>query len=297
MHDLNTLRFMNESNHAEYERKKASTVIEVISEKLSNPRPPALAVLIARYSNADDFNMFVRLIRKYLPEREVDILSGTSPAAQMSSFATYFEDRYLPLHNAIKDGIMEDDYNELLRDIPVYTMGFGWEDYEELNNARLGCQLMSYIFSPPAENDKEQQNVRISLADGFPPEYQVNVRRLPVEGLSVHDAQSIFRGKKWFPLKSWAEYINQDTNNWFLDTDEEMRSQCMIMDWFEEGIIDAMTADWKVAESRCDKMMDFATWLEDKKEGPQRFKQVVDFILAHTKKKDIEVDEDGRVSP
>jgi len=40
----------------------------------------------------------------------------------MAAFASYFEDRYLPLHPAFRDGEIEDDYYELLRDIPVMVM-------------------------------------------------------------------------------------------------------------------------------------------------------------------------------
>ncbi len=284
MHSLETLYYINESNHAEYERKKSVTPIEVLKERITVFRPPAIDVLISRFSGVEEYNDFVKLIRRYLPEREADILSNTSPVAQMASFASFFEDRYLPLHRVFREGFIENEYSEILRDIPVYTIGFGWEDYESLHDSRLGCQLMSYIFAPPFEGDKAQQNVRISLADGFPSAYSEAVKLLPETGIGLDVARKIFKGKKWARLLNWAKYINQVTNNWFLDTDDEMRSNCMLMDWFEDGIIDAMTADWTVAERIYDEMMDFAAYLEDDKEGPSRFKKIVDFILAHIPK-------------
>ena len=81
------------------------------------------------------------LVREYLPERETEILEKPSPHEQMACFASHFEDRYLPLHPSFKDGECEDDYSDLLRDIPVMVMGFSWEDYHELNNARWALSL------------------------------------------------------------------------------------------------------------------------------------------------------------
>ena len=108
----------------------------------------------------------------------------------MAAFASYFEDRYLPLHPAFKDGEIEDDYYELLRDIPVMVMGFSWEDYHELNNARLGMQLMCYLFEPPMQGDSDMAGERVALVDGFPPEYQREARRVPAGGISLDDCQT-----------------------------------------------------------------------------------------------------------
>ncbi|GAJ03189.1 unnamed protein product, partial [marine sediment metagenome] len=140
----------------------------------------------------------------------------------MACFASHFEDRYLPLDPSFKDGMCEDDYYELLRDIPVMVMGFGWEDYHELDSARLGAQLMSYLFEPPLEGyDEGETGERVALVDGFAPEYQREAQRVPDNGITLDAAKRILRGRKWLGLRNWAEYINQSTGNWFLDTDNE----------------------------------------------------------------------------
>jgi hypothetical protein len=221
----------------------------------------------------------VKLVRDFLPEREKEILQKTSPSAQMAAFASYFEDRYLPLHPAFKEGEVEDDYYELLRDIPVEGRGFGWEDYHELNNYRLGLQLMCYLFEPPLQGDNEMAGERITLADGFPPEYQQEVRRVPTGGISLDDVRLIFKGKRWIGLRNCAEYINQATDNWFLDTDEEMRSNMQNTEWDKETVAD-MKAEWLKADAYYDKIIKFAEWLEDKKDGVAHFKETLDFLLA-----------------
>ena len=51
-------------------------------------------------------------------------------------------------------------------------------------------------------------------------------------------------------------------------------------EWDKETV-EAMSKEWLQAQVFYDKMMEFAAWLEDEKEGLAHFKQTVDFILAH----------------
>ncbi len=163
MYDLDTMHWMNDRAYEEYQRKKATTTLEVLREVLGNARPPSISILMSVFHNAETYNDFVKLVRDYLPEREKEILKKTTPSVQMACFASHFEDRYLPLDPAFKDGAMEDNYGDLLRDIPVIVMGFGWEDYHDLNNVRLGMQLMSYLFEPPFEQDSDCTTLRYEL--------------------------------------------------------------------------------------------------------------------------------------
>jgi hypothetical protein len=199
----------------------------------------------------------------------------------MACFASHFEDRYLPVHPSFKDALCEDDYYELLREIPVIVMGFGWEDYHELNDARLGVQLMSYLLEPPWEGYSEQAGERVALVDGFPTDYQREAQRVPAGGITLNTAKRIFKGKRWIGLRNWAQYINMSTNNWFLDNDEEMRYSGGMENEWDKETVEAMTKEWLQANAFYDKMMEFAAWLEDEKEGLAHFKQTVDFILAH----------------
>jgi len=279
MWDLDTLHAMNERAYVEYKRKQSNTPLEGLREKLLNARPPSISILLGVFRNAETYNDFVKLVREYLPEREREILEKPTPHEQMACFASHFEDRYLPLEPHFRDGMCEDDYYELLREIPVMVMGFGWEDYHDLNNARLGAQLMSYLFESPLEGYDEGE--RVALVDGFAPEYQREAQRVPANGITLDAAKRIFKGKKWVGLRNWACYIYQDTGNWFLDTDNEMRySGGMINDWDKETV-EAMSREWLQAQAFYDKMMEFAGWLEDEKEGLTRFRQTIDFILAH----------------
>ena len=287
MFDLNTMGGMNERAHAEYQRReKPTTPLGVLREKLRHARPPSISILMSVFQNAETYNDFVRLVKEFLPEREREILEYPTPHEQMACFASHFEDRYLPLHPIFKDEQCEDDYYELLRDIPVIVMGFGWEDYHELHDARLGAQLMSYLFEPPSEDDGEQAGERLALVDGFAPAYQREAQRVPAGGITLNATKRIFKSKKWVGLRSWAEYINQNTENWFLDVDEEMRSSMEIMEWDKETV-EAMSKDWLAANTFYDKMMEFAAWLEDEKEGPDHFRQTVDFLLAHLEEGDV----------
>jgi hypothetical protein len=158
-------------------------------------------------------------------------------------------------------------------------MGFSWEDYHELNSTRLGMQLMCYLFEPPMQGDNDIAGERVALVDGFPPEYQREAQRVTAGGISLDAARLIFRGKKWIGLHNCAEYINQSTDNWFLDTDEEMRSNMQNEEWDKETVA-SMSQEWLKANAYYDKIMNFASWLEDKKNGVAHFRETVDFLLA-----------------
>ncbi|GAI32901.1 unnamed protein product, partial [marine sediment metagenome] len=251
---------MNERAYEEYKRKQPTTPLEGLREKLRNARPPSISILLGVFRNVETYNDFVNLVREYLPEREKEILEKPTPHEQMACFASHFEDRYLPLHPSFKDGYCEDDYYELLREIPIIVMGFSWEDYHELDSARLGAQLMSYLFESPIQGYDEGE--RVALVDGFAPEYQREAQRVPTNGITLDTAKRILKGKKWLGLRNWAQYIYQDTGNWFLDTDQEMRYSGMQNDWDKETV-EAMSKEWLQAITFYDKMMEFAGWLED----------------------------------
>ena len=119
MWDLDTIHGMEDRAHQEYLRQKTTTPLTALREKLSDVHPPSIYLIRSLFQNVETYNDFVKLVRDFLPEREKEILGKTSPSAQMAAFASHFEDRYLPLHPAFKDGEIEDDYYELLRDIPV----------------------------------------------------------------------------------------------------------------------------------------------------------------------------------
>jgi len=160
MWDLDTIHVMEDRAQQEYLLKeKPDSPLAALRERLCEVHPPSISLVLSLFQNVETYSDFVKLVRDFLPEREPEILGKTSPSAQMAAFAAYFEDRYLPLHPAFKDGEIEDDYYELLRDIPVMVMGFSWEDYHGLNNARLGMHLMcrfsmSRIFSDTSSPSK-----------------------------------------------------------------------------------------------------------------------------------------------
>jgi hypothetical protein len=138
---------------------------------------------------------------------------------------------------------------------------------------------MCYLFEPPMQGDNDIAGERVALVDGFPPEYQREAQRVTAGGISLDAARLIFRGKKWIGLHNCAEYINQSTDNWFLDTDEEMRSNMQNEEWDKETVA-SMSQEWLKANAYYDKIMNFASWLEDKKNGVAHFRETVDFLLA-----------------
>jgi hypothetical protein len=127
----------------------------ILSRKLSRlGRPPSLSSLVAAVKGNEDFREFVRMVREFLPEREAEILFERTPAAQMALFASYFEDRYFPLHQYVRYGDAG-EYSELTGSIPVVVMGIDYEDYHYLasDDSQPGYQLITYLLHAPFWED------------------------------------------------------------------------------------------------------------------------------------------------
>src|SRR5271157_2163337 len=110
MWDMDTIHTMEDRAHQEYLRQKTTTPIGALRQTLNIVHPPAISLIRSLFQNVETYNEFVKLVRDFVPEREKEILAKTSPSAQMSAFASYFEDSYLPLHPAFKEGEVEDAY-------------------------------------------------------------------------------------------------------------------------------------------------------------------------------------------
>jgi hypothetical protein len=145
-------------------------------------------------------------------------------------------------------------------------------------------QLMCYLIEPPMQGDSDMAGETVALVDEFPSKYQREAQRVPTGGISLDEVRRIFKGKKWIGLRNCAEYINQSTDNWFLDTDEEMRSSMQNEEWDKETVA-AMSKEWLKANTYHDKIMGFAAWLEEKKDGVAHFRETVDFLLAKSEQR------------
>ena len=249
---------------------KRVSPLMALAQKLLVRRVPSLSSLIAQISDAENYAQFVDMVKTYLPEREQEILHEPTPMAQIARFASYFEDRYFPLEDAIQCGELE-SYEEITYRIPLVVRGFSYDDYHEVHDWRPGAQLMTYLIESPWDEDN---NVSMgeACAEHVP---AALVERTGEIRLSPGEAHELLKGTKYEPLALWADRLHYDTGNFFLDTDYEMFWSSIPPEWDPENV-EELTRQWQQAEAHDDKTGEFMEWLE---EGlPGHFEELVSFI-------------------
>lgn len=245
--------------------------LSVLAQRLRSLGVPSLSVLIARLEGAEEYEDFVALVREFLPERERDILSETTPQAQVAAFASYFEDRYFPLDDSFKWGDIE-GYGQLTGYIPVIPLGLSYDDYQFISSDwRGGFQLMTYLVESPFGDE------RVALAEACE-EYVPRelIERVFESGLSPGQAHRVFDDTPYKALALWAGIVWHDTGNFFLDTDLEELWAEIPPEWDRETV-EHLTAEWQQAERIQQEVANLADWLEE--DPPARFEELLNFVL------------------
>lgn len=278
MYDLDTLAVMNNPRLA---RKQPANPREILVEKLrSLAAPPAIMWLVGRMGDYEDFGDFIALIQEFIPEHEREILNILAPSDQMAAFASYFEDRYFPLHDAVRGGEFE-RYRNLTSNVPAIIRGMDWEDYAEIPEAgiRPGAQLLTWLFDSSFNQELDERAALFEACKEHVP--QRLLKKVPHHGgFRNEDVKRILAGTKYEQAIKWSDYINNNTDNYFLDTDMETFSAGYQPDWAKETI-EHLTVKWHEVEQHDRDTDEFFEWLEEK--PPARFKELLEFMLDATR--------------
>jgi hypothetical protein len=248
--------------------------LATLIKKLRRLGPPSLAALVGQLAGVEDYAEFVRIVRELLPEREGDILGELTPDAQVARFASYFEDRYFPLHGFLQSGDTE-GYIDLTRGMPCMVDGMVYEGYHDLaENGRPGLQLMAYLVEAPYG----ETEARIPLAEVCKEHVPVeDLQQVPPGGLKQDECRQLLGSTQYQALAHWSDMMGGDTHNFFLDVcDEDLYSGMELPDWSKETV-EELTQQWHQADAIWKEVIDLATWLEV--DPPARFKEILNFIL------------------
>jgi len=240
--------------------------------KLRSRGVPSIGSLVAQLDTTEEFTDFLKLVDELLPERRQDILSETTPAAQIALFASYFEDRYFPLHEYLRYGDIT-EYRELTFQLPVIVRGITYDDFHEMpGDVRAGIQLMTFLVRSPYD---ETEGASAALAEACLQHVSQEIieRAAPIQ-LEPDEAHKLLNETQFEQLAYWADRLHMCTNNFFLDTDDEMLGY-NIMGW-DRGTVEDLTNQWHQAEAAENRLYEFVEWLEADPRG--RFEQMVNFI-------------------
>jgi len=118
--------------------------------------PPLLSELLKCFTNIDDIEKFVAIIREFLPEHEADIL--TEPRfGRLYKFCYLFNKRYFPLPIFMQEA----ELGGFVSSLPVELMGMSYSSYHDLG-LRLGYALLLALVVYPYEGDwRDEQDDRV----------------------------------------------------------------------------------------------------------------------------------------
>lgn len=239
--------------------------------------PPSLEVLIGQLEGAEEYKEFVALVREFLPEREVEILRQPSPGEQIAAFADRFGDRYFPLHDSFK--LNAEGYGDLLQGIPIIPLGVSCEDYHEILDDRVGLRLMTYLLAEP----DGQEGTRVVLAEACTTALPTRLLERVPDGLSPAEAHELLEGTDYEALAHWADIIDSNTGNYFLDMDYEWLCQDGLPDWDRETV-EKLVPEWAQADNIQDKVFKLAEWLEE--DPAAHFGELLGFIEERRREED-----------
>ena len=232
--------------------------------------PSRLSALLDIMGGAEDYTVFVGLVREFLPDREDDILSAGDHEDVIQAFARDFGERYFPLEEIVLD----ESFAEVINFIPVSFRGFDLDDYHFLPDWRTGFLLGALLVDFEGELGLDGEGIRVTImevVEGAVP--REILERIPSRGYSL-DFLRRELPTSLVGLVRIAEYLCHDTGCIFLDaTNEEL--WCDPPCW-ERETVDFLTEQWPMAERIDNEMAEFMEWIEERPEA--RFGKVIRFL-------------------
>ena len=118
--------------------------------------PPLLSELLKCFTNIDDIQKFVGIVREFLPEHEADIL--TEPRfGRLYKFCYLFSKKYFPLPIFSQEA----ELGGFATSLPVELMGMSYSEYHELD-MRPGYILLLGLVVYPYEGDwRDEEDDRV----------------------------------------------------------------------------------------------------------------------------------------
>ena len=251
-----------------------------LSAAVRDWRLPSLKSLGYLFDSAANYQEFVRLVDRFLPDSRREVLRHRSEEERCGAFCRLFSEIHFPIHDA-------EEYGGLLSFCSVHTEGLDYDDMHEPGDFRVGYRLMWAVTTHPFEMDQEQEGIRVVLLDTLEtdvPGIEDVLAKLPLGGVAPGTLWQMLEGTFFEPFALAAAAWHHQTGNPFLDTAEEEGYEPTEWDEVAEGFED-ISAHWRDARRHLHAVHQMVEWLET---GPiGRFDQAVDFIVAQLAEKGV----------
>ncbi len=161
--------------------------------------PPLLSEVIKGFVDIEDLELFLRLIRLFVPEHETEIL-GSDRQQRVYRFCYLFGERYFPLPR----GVAQYSIHDLVHDLPVELMSMSYSAYHNMDMRRGYLLLLSLVEYPYEGDDRDTFDDDVPF-DPFNP-----MVRFALEQGVVGVANAKKKEPKWRPRKSdiiWVKNV------------------------------------------------------------------------------------------
>ena len=246
--------------------------LATLANRLFQMAPYNLSTLKVKIFPSEDQLTFMNLVEEFLPERQDEILKLSTPGQQTAKFASYFEDRYFPLADFFMDE-EDQDYSFIAHGIPLVVQGIGWEQYEQIPQQNdPGEIIATYLVNSGMESEGSRVTLAEACAEWISQDLLVLV---PKDGLSTEDAHRLFDDTPYKGIAIWADILNSNTGNYFLDTDDESYSSSSPPEWDMDNVKE-LTRLWKEAEPK--QSVVYNLWKVIDKEPVGTLRQILHII-------------------
>jgi hypothetical protein len=250
--------------------------LELLAKQLLSRAPPSVAGLLHALVPEEGFAEFVELVREYLPEHQVEILSAQSPAHQIALFANHFRDYYFPLPY-FEDAAWNDfSYADLLAGVPMLFIGMNWDDWHELPYYQgIGRRLMASLVASPwgTSFGSSDDGARVALVESCRNEVpQDLLERITDDGYQPAELHRWLNDTQYWGLALLADLVWSETGIPFIDLDEESMP---LVGWDPDNV-QALTEEWLRAQQLEREIGELEEWLDEEPEA--RFGELLDFI-------------------
>ena len=279
--------------------------LSLLAQKLQ-VGPPLLSELLNCFTNYDTLEGFLRLIRRYLPEHEEEILS--EPGGQrVYRFCYLFGKKYFPLPPYAFQATVE----QLVTGMPVELMAMSYSAYHELEIRRGYLLLLSLVIYPYEgdERDEWEMEERTPFGDPIPkPEGKTlmevfNGARVPLldlvqqivgaelagliprDGWTAADLHLWTDGTPYDGVGQFADWVCSQTECILLDYNYD---DCEYIEGMAEPIfqwsqfnVEQLTKQWPRVKEIREKIDHMVEWLEA--DPIIRFRDLLEFLTAKAK--------------
>lgn len=213
-----------EEEESEAERLRVLTVqeesvprsepLETLVARMRKPSPLAIDLLVQIFRPPEGEKAFLRLIRKYLPDEEAEIMAHRSVSDRITHFTNAFSDRYFELWEYAWE---EDDYSGITERCPAALRPFTGDDYDRIPNedeeADPVIVVLAYVLENPYSSEDRGSFAEAALRH-LPRDV---IDAIPPEGYSMEQMDAYLQDTDFAPIGFWVKIICRQTGNDFFD--------------------------------------------------------------------------------